>query len=101
MAEAAADRVEFRNPVSAFTQAVAAGALSDDAGDPRCATHFMYMGHVDGAPTFKHRNTREYVDVLVECSRCDGVGHLRRPGRPDCPVCLGRGTVLGNPEKAS
>ncbi len=52
------------DPAQAFDQAIADGRLSADPASPVYAGHFMFMGpSVDGSrDTFKHSETRQYID---------------------------------------
>ncbi len=51
----------FRDPQTAFEDAIRAGRLSRDPRSPIFAGHYMYMGTWGKRDTFKHRLTRRYL----------------------------------------
>lgn len=56
------DHNAWKNPQSAFQDAIASGRLSDKQSDKHYAGHFMYMGENDaGKALFKNIVTREYL----------------------------------------
>ena len=51
----------FRDPKTAFDEAIASGRLSDTPGTDNYAGRYMYMGTWLDVDAFKHRDTREYL----------------------------------------
>ena len=54
-------QMNYENPALAFEKAIAAGLLSRDETSSIYAGLYMYMGHVNGVPTFKNTITRRYL----------------------------------------
>lgn len=52
---------EFKDPQSAFNQAIKDGRLSENKDDSNYAGYYMYMGTWNNKDTFKHIDTREYI----------------------------------------
>lgn len=60
------DQPQFLDTQEVFDKAILEGRLSDNPESPKYAGHYMYMGtwNRDNKPldTFKHRDTRVYID---------------------------------------
>ena len=52
----------FRDSMTAFDEAIAAGRLSGEESADNFAGNYMYMGSVKGTDQFKHIATRRYLD---------------------------------------
>lgn len=56
----------FKDPRTAFEQAIASGVLSPDPSAERYAGDYMYMHTWDGIDYFKHILTRRYLYVASD-----------------------------------
>lgn len=55
----------FISPQAAFESAIKAGILSRDPDHSYYAGHYMYMYTSEGVHSFKHQDTREYVQSFA------------------------------------
>lgn len=53
---------QWKDAQEAFKQAIESGRLSADPNSPLYAGNYMYMGPGKGGDSFKHYNTRQYID---------------------------------------
>jgi hypothetical protein len=61
METATATHPTFKDARQAFTEAIAAGRLTDQEPAWNYAGHWMYMGTYNGLDQFKNINTRLYL----------------------------------------